>query len=151
MCARTCVVVLFAHLSFSSDIFVTRVTLHLAQVTEKVSHFSNLFRDFWDSAQCLFIFFLIFRNCCFCVSSTRHLPAPTHPHPQDPLPDTLPQTPFRRTPLRRTAQNFTPCALSLNFGGVEGQGAPKCTFGLSGSSCQTPAVPPDRAAGARTR
>ena len=38
MCARTVVVVLLAHLSFSSDIFLTRVTLHLAQVTENVSH-----------------------------------------------------------------------------------------------------------------
>ena len=41
VCARTVVVVLLAHLSFSSDIFLTLVTLHLAQVTENVSHGSG--------------------------------------------------------------------------------------------------------------
>ena len=71
-------------------------------------------------------------------------------------------------PLRRTAQNFAlffsssrhsfilfslSCwSFSLNFGGVfEDRDPQRCTFGLSGCRVKTPAAPPDRAAGARTR
>ena len=66
-------------------------------------------------------------------------------------------------PLRRTAQIFalffpSPATVysfslscwsfSLNFGGVfEGRNPKMCTFGVLGLSCETPAAPPDRAAG----
>ena len=75
---------------------------------------------------------------------------------------------LRRTPFRRTAQNFalflpSPATVfilfslscwpfSLNFGGVfEDRDPQLCTFGLSGCRVKPRRPPPDRAAGARTR
>ena len=116
----------------------------------------------------LFVFASLLCVCCVCVCGgcVQGLSAgPPSAGPPSAGPPRRTAPPDRPPPDRPKFRSFFSLSrhsfhsfslscwsFSLNFGGVfEDRDAQMCTFGVLGLSCETPAAPPDRAAGARTR